>query len=175
MESPNQNPRKRSIVSVSTQLDPANIRTRLRRSRLLPAGVGNFRILGKDRGWTIIETLAVMTITASLLLAAMPAYQKNMERANAQNLATDLRAAVLEVLSDQSLNGNAVYTTTLVNTAIANTSKTHAGTPEVTTITANIGTGGKSYTMEAKSTLVTNFKVTFDSATGAIKTTRVGG
>lgn len=119
---------------------------------------------GRDIGMNIIETIAVMAIAASLLLAAVPQYQKYMERANVQNIATDLRNVSLQVTSDYSLTGQALYTAAGVAESAEEVTLTKGNS-----VTVAVPTGGTKFTLTGASTQVTNYTVTYDSAEGGVK------
>ena len=139
-------------------LDPNYIRARI------APGLRVNAVQGKDAGFNMIETLAIMALTATLLLAAMPQYQKYMERASVQNIATDLKAAALQVTADYSVKGSSLYTTADVAKSILASQKTTG-----TTVTGGIADAGKKFTLEGKSDQVTNYTIKYDSSAGGVK------
>ena len=147
-----------TLKAVLNTLDPNYIRARI------APGLRVNAVQGKDAGFNMIETLAIMALTATLLLAAMPQYQKYMERASVQNIATDLRNAAVEVTSDYSLKGSSLYEQADVTKSVANAKKTTG-----TSIAGLVPADKTKFTLTGTSAQVTNYTVTYDSSAGGVK------
>jgi prepilin-type N-terminal cleavage/methylation domain-containing protein len=123
-----------------------------------------------DAGFTLIEIMGTIGIVAVLALAAVPQLGKAMEKANVQNLISDMNNLAILIEGDQSLTGGGLYTPgTLNSSCIAQTAVTAGNVMKVAAISS--GTG---YQITGYNPVIRGYIVTYDSTgTGAnvVKTT----
>lgn len=122
----------------------------------------------KDRGFSLIETMAAMAIIAILALAIVPQFGKYMERAAVQNVIADISSAQLLVDSDYSLTGNSKYSQAGVTASILATKHN----PE-TTLAGTVNVATNSYVINGTSTAVSNYTMSYDSAASVLSVKRV--
>jgi type IV pilus assembly protein PilA len=125
----------------------------------------------KERGFSLIETMAAMAIIAILALAIIPQFGKYMERAAVQNVIADISSAQLLVDSDFSLTGSNQYTQAGVDKSVAAT-KVNAGT----TLIDSVNTATNTYTISYKPTAgapVTNYSIKYDSGASVLTVSRI--
>lgn len=121
----------------------------------------------KERGFSLIETMAAMAIIAILALAIVPQFGKYMERAAVQNVIADISSAQLLVDSDHSLTGNSKYTAAGVADSVAATKVN----PE-TTLSSTVNVATNSYVITGTSEAVSNYTMSYDSAASVLSVKR---
>jgi prepilin-type N-terminal cleavage/methylation domain-containing protein len=129
------------------------------RARLFGAPKGQASKNAADAGFTLIEIMGTIGIVAVLALAAVPQLNKAMEKANVQNLITDINNLAIQIEGDQSLVGGGLYT--LPNVKASCTALTNLTAGNILKVAPN-GTG-TGYIIDGYNANVRSYKVTYDS------------
>jgi prepilin-type N-terminal cleavage/methylation domain-containing protein len=129
------------------------------RARLFGAPKGQANKNSADAGFTLIEIMGTIGIVAVLALAAVPQLNKAMEKANVQNLISDINNLAIQIEGDQSLVGGGLYT--LVNVKASCTALTNLTAGNILKVAPNAtGTG---YIITGYNPNVRSYSVTYDS------------